>query len=152
MPNIRFIQDIIDCAISSERKFKSFNEILEHLSFEKIEMMDRDQGVQDRMNINFYPSDIKGRCHEVAYFMSLQGKGVTLKKGKIPFDKMMKLFIKHCQGSCIDKVKHAIIITDKHDNDEIEFWQSNINNIKKNGVRIELLIIVQGKVQQTILL
>jgi len=147
MNNIDLLQEIISCAFSSHRKFKSFNEIFDHLSPDiRAEM----GGGGNRIGVNFYPSDHKGPCHEVAYFMSLTGKSVTLKKGKIKFPEMMKLFIQHCQGKCINKVKKAIIVTDKHDNDEIEFWQSNIDNIKKNGVRIELYIIVQGKVQQCI--
>lgn len=130
---------LLEC-VFSKNEFKSFDEILDYLLERRFDdFSKRDYG----NSFNFFPSDEKGRCTELAYFMSISDKSVSLKANqKIKFDVMMQNFIRHCQGSCIKTVKYVIIITDKYDNEVINFWKSNIENIKNNGVKIELNIVV----------
>ena len=136
---IKLTEQILKC-VFSKNEFKSFDEILDYL----LERRFNDFSKRDNSNsFNFFPSDEKGRCTELAYFVSISDKKVSLKANqKIKFDVMMQNFIRHCQGSCMKTVKHVIIITDKYDNEVINFWKSNIENIKNNGVKIELNIVV----------
>ena len=125
--------------VFSKNEFKSFDEILDYL----LERRFNDFSKKVSNSFNFFPSDEKGRCAELAYFVSISDKKVSLKANqKIKLDVMMQNFIRHCQGSCMKTVKHVIIITDKYDNEVINFWKSNIENIKNNGVKIELNIVV----------
>jgi hypothetical protein len=96
---------------------------------------------------NFYPSDMKGNCCEVAFFASLQGERWRLRKNqKTPFDQMFKNLINHCQGICSTKTKYAIIIADNWDDDVANFWQPNIDILKSMGVSIQVFMMI-GKVQ-----
>jgi hypothetical protein len=96
---------------------------------------------------NFYPSDIKGNCCEVAFFASLLGERWRLRKNqKIPFDQMFKNLINHCQGKCSTKTKYAIIIADNWDDDIANFWQPNIEVLKSIGVSVQVFMMI-GKVQ-----
>ena len=139
MNNDFLTAQLLEC-VFSKNEFKSFDEILDYLLERRFDdFSKRDNG----NSFNFFPSDEKGRCTELAYFVSISDKKVSLKANqKIKFDVMMQHFIRHCQGSCMKKVKHVIIITDKYDNEVINFWKSNIENIKDNGVKIELNIVV----------
>jgi hypothetical protein len=92
---------------------------------------------------NFYPSDIKGHCCEVAFFASLTGARWNLdKKERIVFEQMFKNLINHCQGKCSHKTKYAVIITDNWDDDIATFWQPNIDNLKAEGVIIEVHMMI----------
>ena len=139
MNNDFLTAQLLEC-VFSKNEFKSFDEILDYLLERRFDdFSKRDNG----NSFNFFPSDEKGRCTELAYFVSISDKKVSLKANqKIKFDVMMQNFIRHCQGSCMKTVKHVIIITDKYDNEVINFWKSNIENIKDNGVKIELNIVV----------
>ena len=139
MNNDFLTAQLLEC-VFSKNEFKSFDEILDYLLERRFDdFSKRDNG----NSFNFFPSDEKGRCTELAYFVSISDKKVSLKANqKIKFDVMMQNFIRLCQGSCMKTVKHVIIITDKYDNEVINFWKSNIENIKDNGVKIELNIVV----------
>ena len=92
---------------------------------------------------NFYPSDIYGRCCQVAFFTSLTGRRWRLdKKERLYFEEMYKNLIKHCQGSCQGTTKVAVIVADNWDDDIAEFWQPNINQLKMNGVVVLVNLII----------
>ena len=77
------------------------------------------------------------------FFSSLIGSRWNLDSDeKLDFEKMFNQIIKHCQGSCIGKTKQVIIITDNWDDDIVSFWQKNIENIKENGIKIEVNLLV----------
>ena len=96
---------------------------------------------------NFYPSDRLGKCREVAFFTSLIGKRWHLdRRNKIPFDEMFKNVIQHCQGSCSGVTQYAAIIIDNWDDDTASFWQSNIESLKRNGIVVEVhLLLHRGR-------
>jgi hypothetical protein len=92
---------------------------------------------------NFYPSDIKGNCCEVAFFTSLLGDRWNLeKKEKISFEQMFKYLINHCQGKCAKKTKYVIIISDNWDDNIANFWQPNIDRLKDAGVILEVHMMI----------
>lgn len=99
---------------------------------------------------NFYPSSQKDRCHEIAFFTSLIGKRWQLKaNNKITFDLMFKYIIQHCQGNCSKLTKTVVIIVDNWDDDIANFWQANLDQIKSNGIEIELRYFTGKIVQQS---
>ena len=92
-------------------------------------------------DINFYPSDKKGACHRIAYFTSFTGMEWNLKSSqKLTLKQMFEYLIKHCQGSCADITKYAIIVADSWDEDVVDFWKSNISRMKKSGIYIQVNI------------
>lgn len=98
---------------------------------------------------NFYPSDLEGRCCEVAFFTSLLGDRWNLeRKEKISFEQMFKFLINHCQGKCAKKTKYVVIIADNWDDNIANFWQPNIDRLKDNGVILEVHMMI-GKSEMT---
>lgn len=92
-------------------------------------------------DFNFYPSDINGHCHEIAFFTSLTGSRWNLKPSqKLSFKKMFEYLIRHCQGSCAKKTKYAIIVTDTWDDDIADFWKDNIANMNRAGISLQVNI------------
>ena len=139
MYNIDLTEQLLKC-IFSKNQFKTFEEILDYILERRYNKHNESPNGD---SFNFSPSQEKVSCCDLAYFMSISDKSVSLKANqKIKFDVMMQNFIRHCQGSCMKTVKHVIIITDKYDNEVINFWKSNIENIKNKGVKIELNIVV----------
>jgi hypothetical protein len=101
---------------------------------------------------NFYPSEEKSKCCEVAFFTSLVGKRWNLdKKQRLSLDEMFKILIRHCQGSCANITKYVAIIADNWDDDVVEFWRSNLNQLKNHGVTIELHMLLNGTIIKNIL-
>ena len=97
-------------------------------------------------DFNFYPSDIKGPCRQVAFFTSLSGHRWNLKeKERISFDKMFKYLIRHCQGSCSGTTNYAVLIVDNWDDDIAKFWEPNIQQLKHKGVIIEVRMMIGGR-------
>jgi hypothetical protein len=90
---------------------------------------------------NFYPSETKGTCHRIAYFTSLTGARWNLKPSqKLSFKKMFEYLIKHCQGSCAQKTKYAIIVTDTWDDNIADFWKDNIARMYSDGITVQVNI------------
>ncbi|MBK5963326.1 hypothetical protein CCR95_04280 [Thiocystis minor] len=98
--------------------------------------------------INCYPGEPGGQCHSLAFFFSLQG---NLRKGKghYNFAQILEEFIKHMQGRCVGKTRHAVIITDAWWHDHYEKWHANIEAIQHTGVHVEVYLIgIGGRVSQ----
>ena len=112
MYNIDLTEQLLKC-IFSKNQFKTFEEILDYILERRYNKHNESPNGD---SFNFFPSDEKGKCTELAYFVSISDKKVSLKANqKIKFDVMMQNFIRHCQGSCMKTVKRVIIITDKYD-------------------------------------
>lgn len=92
-------------------------------------------------NFNFYPSTKGSPCYEIAFFASLTGSRWNLKPSqKLSFKKMFEYLIMHCQGSCAQKTKYAIIVTDTWDDDIADFWKDNIANMNRAGISLQVNI------------
>jgi hypothetical protein len=104
-----------------------------------------------RGKFNLYPSSNKhASCHELALFISLNGKRWKIKpNNKLSFHAMFECVIKHCQGLCPKNIKTVAIIVDNWDDDVVSFWQANVNLIKSNGVEFELRQITGNRVQRS---
>lgn len=110
--------------------FKSFSTVLGQLTMYLHEF-------------NFYPSQFKGNCCEVAFFTSLIGNRWNINQDdKITFEKMYHFLINHCQGTCSTKTQYAVIVTDNWDDDIANFWQPNIELIKSKGVIVEVYLVI----------
>ncbi len=95
---------------------------------------------------NFYPSKNKTGCSQVSIFTSLMGKRWNLKNSeRLTFDQMFKFIIRHFQGSCMGKTKYAVLVVDNWDDDIANFWKPNIEQLNKNGVIIEVRMMIGSK-------
>ena len=95
---------------------------------------------------NFYPSERKGGCHNLAIFTSLLGDRWDLKKDeRLSLEEMFKHLVRHCQGSCDKTTKEVVIITDNWDDDISNFWKHNIDTIKRYGVSVEVHLITGSR-------
>ena len=92
---------------------------------------------------NCYPGTHSGPCHELSYFISIRGE-MAKGRGHLYFSAMLEAFIMHMQGHCRGITKHAIIITTDWEHWHYEQWYYNIENIKRDGVLIEVYLIGKG--------
>jgi hypothetical protein len=111
---------------------------------DKISLRDILMGMTYNLHeFNFYPSGLTVGCCEVAFFMSFLGRRWDLeKKERLSLEEMYKILISHCQGKCPDKTKVAVIVADNWDDDIAEFWRPNISQLKKNGVSVQVHLII----------
>lgn len=95
-------------------------------------------------NVNFYPSEYRGACHQKAFFVSLTGHrwNVPRKgKGKLTFEQMFEKIIQHFTGNCEGTTQKAFIITDSWNDDVCMKWISTINNLKSKKITFNTFII-----------
>lgn len=95
---------------------------------------------------NFYPSGFHTHCCQVAFFTSLSGQRWNLKDSeRISFDEMFKYLIRHCQGSCSGTITYAVLLVDNWDDDIANFWEPNIEQLKRKGVTIEVRMMIGSR-------
>lgn len=94
--------------------------------------------------MNFYPGVKGAKCHEQAFFISLQDqpRGARIKlKENLSFDETMKEVVRHCQGSCSEVTREIFILTDQLDGPTLDFWRRNLEQIQRRGIKIEFHFI-----------
>ena len=95
-------------------------------------------------SVNFYPSDQKGACCDLAIFLSISGtrfsKIIKRKKELYSFKGIMDAFSKHMQGDCVGITRQCVIITDSWEPDVWENYKSRIKQIKKSA-EVEIYLI-----------
>ena len=95
---------------------------------------------------NFYPSGFHAHCCQVAFFTSLSGQRWNLNDSqRIGFDEMFKYFIRHCQGSCSGTTTYAVLMVDNWDDNIAQFWEPNIEQLKRKGVTIEVRMMIGNR-------
>ncbi len=93
--------------------------------------------------INFYPYGTPGYgCCELALFLSLQTSAYIKRgsRGHMNCGQAIQRIVQHMQGICMDKTKHAVLVTDNWDGDSYEFWSRNFNNISQHAL-IEVYLL-----------
>jgi hypothetical protein len=96
------------------------------------------------IDMNFFPSENKGSCCEIAMFVSLNKPvfGLKLKKDQmIPIDQVIKTLVQQVLGTCYPINKKIILLTDKVDTDIFDPWIGNLRTIKKMGNEIEIFYL-----------
>ena len=99
--------------------------------------------------VNCYPGGTPGNeCYKVAFFISLESKRYISPHGggHLTFRKALEKFVQHMQGHCKGKTNVAVLIFDKYDPDALAEWQSNIEQTRSDGARIEAFLITGDKV------
>jgi hypothetical protein len=93
------------------------------------------------IDMNFFPSENKGGCYEVAMFVSFHKPafGLKFKKDKmISLDDVLKKLVQQVVGTCYPTNKKIILLTDKVDTEIFEPWIGNLQAIKRMGMTIEI--------------
>ncbi len=99
-------------------------------------------GSGDKMN--FFPSENKGSCCEIAMFVSFNKPIFELKfktNQMISLDDVLKKLVQQVLGTCYPINKKIILITDKIDTYVFEPWLDNLKTIKRLGMEIEIVYI-----------
>jgi len=94
--------------------------------------------------INFYPSNTKGKCQSVAVFVSI--KQSTLEFDSDPgnhrdFETVIKKMVQQVLGSCFDKNKEVILITDEINTNVIDQWKPNFKAMELICNSIKIIFI-----------
>lgn len=95
-------------------------------------------------SMNFFPSDKKGGCYEIAMFVSFHKPifKVNLKRNQmVSLDEVLKKLVQQVLGTCYPKNKKIILLTDKIDTDVFEPWIGNLKAIKKMGMELEVVYL-----------
>jgi hypothetical protein len=96
------------------------------------------------IDMNFFPSENKGACCEVAMFVSFHKPifGLKFKKDiMISLDDVLKKLVQQVLGTCYPKNQKIILLTDKVDTEVFEPWLGNLRAIKRMGMEIEIIYL-----------
>jgi len=99
-------------------------------------------GNGDKMN--FFPSENKGSCCEIAMFVSFHKPIFDLKfktNQMVSLDDVLKKLVQQVLGTCYPTNQKIILITDKIDTDIFEPWLGNLKAVKKLGMEIDIVYI-----------
>ena len=94
--------------------------------------------------INCYPGEPTGRCHELALFIALRGQLRNKKKGHYHCSGIFEEMVRHMQGACPEVTRHAVLILDHWWEEHYEKWRPNIEAMKRDGIRFEAYLIGVG--------
>jgi hypothetical protein len=95
-------------------------------------------------SMNFFPSDRKGACHNVAMFVSFHKPIFDIKFKRdqmISLDVLLKKVVQQVLGTCYPINKKIVLITDKVDTEVFEPWIGNLKAMKKMGLEIEVVYL-----------
>jgi hypothetical protein len=142
------VQDFVNALINGndsrhplndfEEKIDSPNHFLKQQFFDFRDILD---SLDLRNQINFFPCDVKGNCHEIAMFVSFRKPPLKFKMPKSNFvslDIVLKQMVKQVLGSCFRKNQKIILLTDQMSNSKSEEWHENIKTIQKECKSIEI--------------
>ena len=86
-------------------------------------------------SINFFPSPIKGSCHETGMFVSFSKspKGIKLHKNSIvSLDKVLKKMVQQVLGTCYGINQEITLITDQINTNVSREWEANLRTIQSS--------------------
>lgn len=101
--------------------------------------------IQDAINqdgdlINFYPSDQKGPCCHRLVVLALNGWPAAYgTHGNLNCGQALEILVQHVQGCCYEVTRWAVLVTANWDNFAYDKWRSNIEVMRKQGVKIVFL-------------
>ena len=133
--------------IDNERNREFRNEFLDRNNKPQIDAVTFDELLQDahvRHKMNFFPSENKGACHELAMFVSFHKPifGMKFKKDQmIPVDDVLKKLVQQVLGTCYPTNQKILLLTDKVDTEVFEPWLGNLRAIKRMGMEIEIIYL-----------
>jgi hypothetical protein len=122
------VNDFIDINNRPEMELITFDQLFENLG--------------GGINMNFFPSENKGACCEVAMFVSFHKPlfGLKFKKGQmISLDDVIKKLVQQVLSTCYPKNQNIILLTDKVDTDIFEPWLGNLKSLKKINIEIDIV-------------
>lgn len=96
------------------------------------------------IDMNFFPSENKGACREVAMFVSFHKPafGAKFKKDQmIPLDDVLKKLVQQVLGTCYPTNQKILLLTDKVDTEVLEPWLGNLKAIKRMGMELEIVYL-----------
>jgi hypothetical protein len=112
---------------------------MEAITFD--ELFDNFGGGND---MNFFPSENKGACCEIAMFVSFHKPifGLKFKKDQmIALDDVLKKLVQQVLGTCYPKNQKIILLTDKVDTEILEPWLGNLQAIQRMGMEIQIFYL-----------
>jgi hypothetical protein len=133
--------------IDNERNREFRNEFLDRNNKPQIDAVTFDELLQDahvRHKMNFFPSENKGACHELAMFVSFHKPifGMKFKKDQmIPVDDVLKKLVQQVLGTCYPTNQKILLLTDKVDTAVFEPWFGNLKAIKRMGMELEIVYL-----------
>lgn len=123
------------------------NEFLDSNNRPHVEAITFDDLLQDAAvtnNMNFFPSENKDYCCEVAMFVSFHKPIFDLKFKRdqlVSLDDVLKKLVQQVIGTCYPTNKKIILITDKIDTEVFEPWLGNLKAMKRMGIEIEIVYL-----------
>ncbi|QXP87708.1 hypothetical protein [Methylococcus capsulatus] len=121
--------------------------------------------------VNCYPGKPTNACHNVAYFIALEGLAGSRLRSDARCDEwerefhhhhrfhggdwygiahILDRFVRHMQGGCAGMTRQAVIITDAWDPIAYGYWRANIAQIRKTAA-VEIHLVGDGGLKQRIL-
>jgi hypothetical protein len=145
--NLQSVMSEFLSLLRNERELDLRNDIFDRNNRTQSEAVTFDelfQNAQVRHKMNFFPSENKGACHEVAMFVCFHKSvfGLKLKKDQIiPLNDVLKKLVQQVLGTCYPTNQKILLLTDKVDTEVFEPWLGNLKAIKRMGMEIEIVYL-----------
>jgi hypothetical protein len=146
------METIVNDFLNMLLEASDINSDRDHLDWDRIRFNDEitsfdnlfDQINGNGPRMNFFPSNKKGGCHEIAMFVSFhkQFKNLKFKKDQmVSLDEVIKKLVQQVLGTCYPTNRKIILLTDKVDTEVFEPWLGNLQAIKTMGMEIEIVYL-----------
>lgn len=142
----KILRDFIS-KLNRASKFELRNELIDRNNRVQMETITFDELFDNfgrGIDMNFFPSENKGPCREVAMFVSFHKPvfGVKFKKDQmIPLDDVLKKLVQQVLGTCYPTNQKILLLTDKLDTEVLEPWLGNLKAIKRMGMELEIVYL-----------
>ena len=83
--------------------------------------------------INCYPGNPGGRCHDVALFVSLNSLSHADGTKHLKFRKALEKIVQHTEYICPDEVRAIVLLTDTWDVKAFDEWKGILEKISVSG-------------------
>jgi len=97
--------------------------------------------------INCYPGVSGIGCCDLSFFISLKSPSYTRGRGHLDCKQAMEKIVQHMQGSCFQKTRIAIFLTDNWDAAAFEKWRANLEDISHHA-HIEIYLLTGQTVSE----
>jgi len=98
--------------------------------------------------INLYPGIPGYVCHDLALFISLTSPAyVKGKRGHLSCRQAIEKLVQHMQGSCMNRTRVAVLITDSWNAAAADEWKANLQQIARIA-HIEIYLIAGQSVSE----
>ncbi len=132
----------------AERIAGHLGELADRRSIDTGDLAEIVSGSARREGINLYPGVSSYGCHDLAIFISLSSPlYVKGRRGHLSCRQAIEKVVQHMQGSCMNRTRAAVLITDSWDSVASHEWNANLLQIAA-AAHLEIYLITGKNISE----